>query len=124
MLSYFWVYFVLDINIKNNINLSLEQKLQQSIFENIQPKLMQTSNDNFRGILKEINFFEITVQLTENLKLLKTALSIIKPMSTQNERNFSISGHFVSKKQSRLSDKSIDYLWFLKSHFDREKIVL
>ena len=89
---------MLDINIKNNINLSLEQKLQQSIFENIQPKLMQTSNDNFRGILKEINFFEITGKLTENLKLLKTALSIIKPMSTQNERNFFDFGTFRFEK--------------------------
>lgn len=49
-----------------------------------------------------------------NLKLLRGALSTIKPTSTQNEGNFSNANDFVSTKRSRLSSESLYALCFLK----------
>ena len=67
--------------------------------------------------MREINIYEATGNITTNLLKLKKALLTIKPTSTQNERNFSISNNFTSKLRGRMSDKHLSCLCFLKYHF-------
>jgi hypothetical protein len=93
----------------------LELKIQQSIGRNL--KKPRVGDDDFDSISKEVNIYAVTGKITENLKNLKEALSTIRPTSTDNERNFSTSGNFVSKKRTAMSDESIDCLCFLKAHF-------
>lgn len=51
------------------------------------------------------------------LEKLFTALCSIPPTSTQSERNFSLSGIFVSKLRRRFTPKHVDMFSFLKSQF-------
>lgn len=51
------------------------------------------------------------------LEKLFTALCSIPPTSTQSERNFSLSGIFVSKLLTRFTQKHVDMFSFLKSQF-------
>lgn len=59
-------------------------------------------------ILKEMHLFQLTGRISPNLKLIENAIFTIRPTSTQNERNFAISGHLVSEKRTRLSDGAVD----------------
>jgi hypothetical protein len=54
---------------------------------------------------------------SSDLDLLFDALKTIKPSSVASERVFSISGNFVSRIRTRLSNRSVDILCFLKSYF-------
>ena len=81
-------------------------------------------NNDFQLVKNEMNLFEGSGKLTDNLQKLQSVLSTIKPTRTQNGRNFSIFGHFVSKRRTRLSDKSIDCLCVLKSHFKSIYLIL
>jgi hypothetical protein len=65
-----------------------------------------------------MNAFEASRKRTENLEKLYKALLNISPTSVASERAFSISGAFVTKRRSGLSDKSIDDLCFLKGFFE------
>lgn len=75
------------------------------------------ANQLFSSFRNELNIYEKTGQKTQNVERLIGAFNTIKPTSTQNERNFSIAGNFVSEKRTRLSDEAIDSLCFLKHHF-------
>lgn len=90
--------------------------MENSIRQTLKPTKI-VPEDGFRSLLKEINIYETTGNLTSNLEMLKSALNTIKPTSTQNERNFSVSNNFASKIRGRLSDKAIDCLCFLKYYF-------
>lgn len=56
------------------------------------------------------------------LEKLFFALCGIPPTSTQSERNFSLSGQFVSKLRTRLTPVHIDMLSFLKTQFLLQQI--
>ncbi|XP_074174497.1 uncharacterized protein LOC109443974 isoform X2 [Rhinolophus sinicus] len=75
----------------------------------------------FASLRKEMSLYEATHSLTPNLKTLLDALIIIRPTSTEKERNFSTSSIFVTKRTSRLSDRAINALCFLKFHFKNGK---
>ena len=97
---------------------TLKQKLEMSINSSLATYVIKK---DVNTVLKEINLYEVTGQITPNLKLIKNALLTIRPTSTENERNFSTAGHIVSKKRTRLSDKAINALCFLKYHFLKNK---
>ena len=69
------------------------------------------------SIKKEMDLFQTSGEKSKNLELLSQVLQNVAPTSVASERAFSISNDFVTKKRSRLSDKSIDNLCFLKSIF-------
>lgn len=107
-----------DMNQQDMENTSediLKKQLENFIRES--NKSSQISDGGFKTLSREITIFSINGQLTPNLALLQAALQTIKPTSTQNERNFSTAGNFVSKKRTSLSDQSIDSLCFLKHYF-------
>ena len=74
---------------------------------------------DYKSIGSEMTAFEKIGIKTENLEKLYKALANLPPTSVSCERIFSISGDFVTKKRSRLSDKSMDDLVFLKGCFLR-----
>ena len=96
---------------------SLKNELEKAIFIYVAKPKTPNLIGNYSSLTKEFNLHEATCKLTLNLNLLLNALLTIRSTSTQNERNFSIAGNFVSKRRSRLSDKSIDVLCLLKQYF-------
>jgi len=68
----------------------------------------------YSKLKQEFLLFRNTGKRTSNLDDLCSALSSIKPTSTSNERTFSISANFCTKIRSRLADKSLNSLVFLK----------
>lgn len=70
----------------------------------------------------EFATYEQSNKLGQNLQaLLLSALKTIQPTSVQCERNFSLSTNFCTKIKSRLNDKSLNNLCFLKSYFLQNK---
>lgn len=74
-------------------------------------------NPGFDKLKQEFNIFKLTGNKTENVILLQNALKTIRPTSTESERTFSLANNFCTKIRSKLSDKSLNALVFLKSHF-------
>ena len=67
-------------------------------------------------IKREMTLFETSVQRERPpaLERLYSALTTLPPTSVEAERAFSSAGLFITKIRSRLSDKSIDCLCFLR----------
>ena len=74
----------------------------------------ETLTDTFA---KEMGLYAASRQETERIRLIKNAVFIVPPTSVEAERAFSASGLFVTKIRSRLSDKTLDILVFLKFYF-------
>lgn len=98
-------------------SLSLENKLQTAMDNCL--KKMPPKIDHEKIIVKELNIFELTGELTITLKKLFDSIKSIKPTSTESERVFSIASCFSTKKRSRLSDASLNALCFLKTYFKK-----
>jgi hypothetical protein len=99
-------------------NLSIEEELKVAIQEISNHKLVQQDDNTFKSLSKEMAAFEASKNRTENLEKLYQALLNISPTSVASERAFSISGSFVSRRRSGLSNASVDDLCFLKGYFE------
>ena len=75
-----------------------------------------------KHLAKEFDLFDATGQRTTNIDLLLYALKSISPTSVESERSFSAAGLFVTKLRTRLSDRSVDRLCLLKSHYRSQQI--
>ena len=67
---------------------------------------------------KEINIFEATGKPNESLNSIYSAIMTTKPTSIESEKTFSAAVLSMGKIRSRLSDKLIDCLCFLKHFFN------
>lgn len=65
----------------------------------------------------ELSGYEKNSILGPNLQKILSALKLIQPTSTESERVFSLAGNICSKKRTRLSDRSLNNICFLKSYF-------
>lgn len=103
--------------------ISLQERLQQEINQCMRgPDIVEKTGNDLQKILsKEFALFETTKVRPENLQRLYLALGTIQPTSVEAERAFSVCGLFVTKLRNRLSEKSINALCFLKSHFIKIK---
>ena len=72
-------------------------------------------------IKQEMNLFEATKKPSTKLELLFNALLSIPPTSVEVERAFFAAGLFVTKMRSRLRDKSLNALTFLRSYYMKNK---
>ncbi|XP_048485330.1 uncharacterized protein LOC125490371 [Plutella xylostella] len=68
---------------------------------------------------KDFDIYSASGKRTPNLEMLHNALQSIMSTSTEAERTFSVSGNFATKIRSRLSDKSLNALVFLKHYLKR-----
>lgn len=65
----------------------------------------------------ELVGYEKNSVLGDNLQKLLSALKSIQPTFTESERVFSLAASICTKKGSRLSDRSLNNICFLKSYF-------
>ena len=75
-----------------------------------------------KHLAKEFDLFDATGQRTTNIDLLLDALKSIPPTSVESEISFSAAGLFVTKPRTRLSARSVDRLYLLKSHYRSQQI--
>lgn len=82
------------------------------------PKTTAASAPDLNKIInQELLHFEATNELGVYLTKILNALKTIQPKNTVSERAFSSSSNFCTKRRSRMSDKSLNTLCFLKSYF-------
>lgn len=108
----------IDVSVVETKDLSVKERLLARINK-------RKSNESGVGpgmpsLNKEMDTFDKTGVLSIRLKKLRDAVLTIKPTSTESERIFSTSGHFVSCKRTRLSDDSINAIVFNKYYFHNQ----
>lgn len=104
-----------DDDIQDTPKLSLADELQNAISANSMP--LKLNECDLNSLRKEFQLYEATGKKTDIILKLHNAVNSVKPTSTEAERVFSTAGKFVTRIRSRLGDKSIDSLVFLKGHF-------
>lgn len=97
---------------------SLKDELNHLLQKENLPATSQTK-DRFKWLKQEFILYKNTGKRTENLQKIYNALLSIKPTSTDVERVFSTCTTFCSKLRSRLSDKSLNALVFLKFYYNK-----
>ena len=97
--------------------IDLEEELQKCIDESIQAKEIPDLQSETVDMKSEFRLFETSKTRTVNLEFLYRALMTIPPTSVEAERSFSAAGNFVTKIRSRLGDKSLHNLMFLKKYY-------
>ena len=68
-------------------------------------------------IKQKMKLLEATEKRPRKLEQLFKALLTIPPRSVEAKRTFSAAGLFATKLRSRISDKSISALSFLRNHY-------
>jgi hypothetical protein len=81
-----------------------------------------SSADILKALKREMAVYEATGKKPSSLEQLRNALASIPPTSTEAERAFSALGLFITKLRTCLSDKTVDNLFLLRTHFLTEKI--
>jgi len=102
--------------IPENANLSLQDELNMLLQKEESTILI---GSDFKWLKSESTLFKNTGQRTENLQKLYNAIQSIKPTSNDVERVFSVCTNFCTKIRSRLSDKSLKTLVFLKFYYKK-----
>lgn len=96
---------------------TMEEELSEILKSGNEEPMEKTDFDKLK---QEFVLYKNTGKRTENLQKLFNALCSIKPTSTDCERAFSVSNNFCTKIRSKLSDKSLNSLIFLKFYFLRQ----
>ena len=86
-------------------------------------KKPDTSNSQSDTWSKEVNLFVSGGEKTAALLDIHSCLKTIPPTSVEAERVFSVTGLFLTKLRSRLSDVTLDKLIFLKYYFLNKAVV-
>ena len=108
---------------ENESNISLQEKLKIRLQELERCKASVKSSQKVlpsKQFSNELDIFEATGEMTTRIKSLFDALKTIPPTSIESERAFSAVGLFVTKLRTRLSDKSINNLSFLRAYYKRK----
>lgn len=95
-------------------SMTMEKKIKE-ILKNL--TIESDSKNDFNKLKQKFTLFRSTGKRTLNLQNLYDALSTIQSISTDAETSFFISVNFCTKIRSRLVDKSINELLFLKCFY-------
>lgn len=111
---------------RNEVSLTLQEKLQRAIYKKTSIRLPESGidknkNDLIRSIKKEMSFFETNGIRGKYLTLVYNYFLTIQPTSVESERAFSAAGLICTRIRSRLGDKSLNKLCFLRSYFNKLK---
>ena len=99
------------------------QRQSEAAIKVMEPDRVTPMKENKdKHLAKEFNLFDATGQQTTNIDLLLDALKSIPPTSVGSEKCFSAAGLCVTKLRMRLSDRSVDRLCLLKSHYRSQQI--
>lgn len=100
-------------------NMTLNEKLEAAIRS--KTKSFQSSVSGSLSVGKyfgkELEVFEATGDRTLNITNLLNSLKSIPPTSVESELAFSAAGLFVTKMRTRLSDRSVDCLCYLRAYY-------
>lgn len=96
--------------------------INKLVNESMRPKKDEgrtTAFGNYNEVKTEIRLFELseTLQRGKNLEFAYQSLLSVTPTSVESERAFSSAGLFCTKIRSRLSDKNLSTLLFLRAYF-------
>jgi hypothetical protein len=108
------------IIVENQKVLTMEEELDLVLKQAEAPP---KESDYFSKLKQEYLLFRNSGKRTYNLEDLFKAVSTVKPTSTSNERTFSVCTNLCTKIRSRLADKSLSALVFLKHYYIRAKKV-
>ncbi|GFX86729.1 uncharacterized protein TNCV_1409261 [Trichonephila clavipes] len=102
--------------------LTLDEKLAKAIYSTTKVLYCRIKySTSFNKIMKrEMKLFDSTENPSPSIIKLCEALKTIRPTLVEAERAFSTAGLFVTKLRTRLSHKSINCLFFLKSYFKND----
>ena len=101
--------------------MSLQEELNLKLQESTSTTTTNAAQDKFKWLKSEFVLLKNPGKRTDHLQKLYDALLSIKPTSTDVERVFSVSASFCTKIRSRLSDKSLNALVFLKFFYKSKK---
>lgn len=100
-------------------NMTLNEKLEAAIRS--QTKSFQSSVSGSVSVGnhfgKDLEVFEATSERTPNITNLLNLLKSIPPTSVESKRVFSAAGLFVTKMRTRLSDRRVDCLCYLRAYY-------
>ena len=105
----------LQTHIEHSTNSTPTQPLKTIVDDRRQVSQLQTV------IKQEMKLLEATEKRSGKLEQLFKALLSIPPTSVEAERAFSAAELFTTKLRSLLSDKSVNALCFLRSHYMKNK---
>lgn len=98
------------------LSTTMSTRLHNAIHATIQ-KPDNNRPDMKKIIKQELTSFEASGVLGSVLTKMLFSLETIQPTSTESERVFSCASNICTKKRTRLSDKSLNAICFLKSYF-------
>ena len=104
---------------EDDLDLFLQKKKKKSVRAGLHSQSSVT--DVLKAIKREIAVLEASEHRPLCLEKIYKALKTLQPSSVEAERSFSSAGLFVTKLRTNLSDKSLNNLFILKSHFLNEK---
>lgn len=99
----------------------LNRAIKDNINFNIRDKKAQDPKDVTTSVKKEITLFDAQGTRGVYLQQAYDLLLTVKPTSVEAERAFSSAGVILNKLRTRLNDKSLDALCFLRGHFKNLK---
>lgn len=105
---------------RNTRELTLQEELDMLLSKDGLEKNHKTTSEA-RVIKQEFVLFSNTGKRPENLENLLNCLMAIRPTSTDVERVFSVCNNYCTKIRTRLSDKSLNSLVFLKFLYGKNK---
>lgn len=104
--------------VKMTLELELEIELKREK-ENFNKQKPSGQLDYEKILKKEMSVYESEGVRGEHLSMVYKYLMTLKPTSVEAERAFSAAGYICSSVRSRLGDKTIDKICFLRSYFQR-----
>lgn len=113
----------------NQPSLTLKQQMEIAINDSLAMKAPNPDSTDdchiekskLAAIRTEMAVFEANGTRGRSLQLVYGYLLSIPPSSVEAERAFSAAGILCTKVRSRLSDKSLDMLCFLRSYYTQQK---
>ena len=74
---------------------------------------------NLKTVQKELDLFDATGERTLRMLKIMRAIETIPPTSVEAERAFSAAGLFITKLRTRLNNRSVDALCFLRAYYKK-----
>lgn len=102
--------------------ISLRDELEQTLSRSKTAGRYSSGLHSLEGIIrKEMNLLQSGGIKGEHLQFVYNALLTVVPTSVEAERAFSAAGYLACKVRSRLADKTIDTLCFMRSYFQNNE---
>jgi hypothetical protein len=107
----------LSVSLEDELNIYLQNSTSSAVHKS--SSHAQSAME--KQLRKEVDFYKETNNKGELLVCLENWLLTIKPTSIEPERSFSNAGIICIKIRSRLSDKTLDTLCFLRFFYQQQR---